>query len=370
MTRAPAALRRLADRAGRALAAAGAGTPAAGDGVAVAVSGGADSLALLHALRTLAGPRGWRLEVVTVDHGLRPGSASDAAFVADHAKTLGLPARLLTVDPAELARHRADGPEGAARTARYRALRQAAAAAGCRFIATGHTLDDQAETVLLQLLRGAGPGGVGGMAVREGDLLRPLLAARRAETRACCEAVGVAWREDPSNADEDLLRNAVRRRVLPLLEELRPGAARALARHAALAADERDWLVPLTEAALTEVLVEGEHPQLAGQARVALRAVQLAALPAALGRRVVRAAAGRTAFPAPGAEVTDQVLALARGSQAKAGPVAWPGGTAVRDGALIVIAPPAERAGERSDAVHGRPAEAVRGDAQGGGPNG
>src|SRR6266516_1623277 len=336
MARAPAALRLVADRAGRALAAAAA--PQAGDGVVVAVSCGADSLALLHALRTLAGPRRWRLEVVTVDHGLRPDSAADAAVVADHAKALGLPVQLLTLDPAELERHRAAGREGAARAVRYLALRQAAAAGGCRFIATGHTLDDQAETVLLQLLRGGGPGGVCGMAVREGDLLRPLLGVRRAETRACCEAVGLAWREDPSNADGALLRNAVRRRVLPLLEELRPGAARSLARHAALAAAERDWLAPLTEAALAEVLVEGEQAAHGEGTGVALRAGKLAALPPALGRRVVRAAAGRTAFPVPGAEVTDEVVALARGAQAGAGPVAWPGGTAVREGALIVIA--------------------------------
>ncbi len=318
MARAPAALRLVADRAGRALAAAAA--PQAGDGVVVAVSGGADSLALLHALRTLAGPRRWRLEVVTVDHGLRPDAAADAAFVADHAKTLGLATQLLTLDAAELERHRGAGPEGAARAARYQALRQAAVAASCRFIATGHTLDDQAE-------------------VREGDLLRPLLGVRRAETRACCEAVGVAWREDPSNADEELLRNAVRRRVLPLLEALRPGAARTLARHAALAAEERDWLAPLTAAALAEVVVEGERPQHPRQVGVALRAAQLAALPDALGRRVVRAAAARTAFPVPGADVTDQVLALARSSQPQAGPVAWPGGTAIRDGALVVISP-------------------------------
>src|SRR6266516_1812005 len=265
MARAPAALRLVADRAGRALAAAAA--PQAGDGVVVAVSGGADSLALLHALRTLAGPRRWRLEVVTVDHGLRPDAAADAAFVADHAKTLGLATQLLTLDAAELERH-----------------------------------------------RGAGP-------------------------RACCEAVGVAWREDPSNADEELLRNAVRRRVLPLLEALRPGAARTLARHAALAAEERDWLAPLTAAALAEVVVEGERPQHPRQVGVALRAAQLAALPDALGRRVVRAAAARTAFPVPGADVTDQVLALARSSQPQAGPVAWPGGTAIRDGALVVISP-------------------------------
>jgi tRNA(Ile)-lysidine synthase len=246
MARAPAALRLVADRAARALAAAGA--PAAGDGLAAAVSGGADSLALLHALRTLAGPRGWRLAVVTVDHGLRSGSAADAAFVVDHAKALGLEARLETLTPADLDRHRGAGQEGAARGARYQALWRAAAALGCGWLATGHTLDDQAETVLLQLLRGAGPDGLAGMTVRRGRLLRPLLGVRRAETRDCCAAVGVDWREDPTNQEPGPLRNRVRQRLLPLLEELRPGAAVTLARAAALAADERDWLDPLVAA--------------------------------------------------------------------------------------------------------------------------
>ena len=176
MTRAPAELRLVADRAARTLGAAGAPEP--GDGVAVAVSGGADSLALLHALGALAGPRRWRLAVVTVDHGMRPGSAADAAFVADHAKALGLPARVCTLTPGDLARHRPAGPEGAARAARYEALWPAADELGCPWLATGHTLDDQAETVLLQLLRGAGPDGLAAMAVRSGRLLRPLLAVR------------------------------------------------------------------------------------------------------------------------------------------------------------------------------------------------
>jgi len=142
MARAPAALRLVADRAARALAAARA--PVQGDAVAVAVSGGADSLALLHALRVLAGPRGWRLQVVTVDHGLRDGSAADAAFVAGHAAELGLPVRVVALAPADLARHRAAGPEGAARAARYAALHAAADDAGCAWLATGHTRDDQA----------------------------------------------------------------------------------------------------------------------------------------------------------------------------------------------------------------------------------
>jgi tRNA(Ile)-lysidine synthase len=324
VTRAPAELRLVADRAAKALTAAGA--PAAGDGVAVAVSGGADSLALLHGLRALAGPRDWRLAVVTVDHGLRPGSAADAAFVADHAKALGLPVRVCTLGPADLEPHRQAGPEGAARAARYAALWPATDHLGCSWLATGHTLDDQAETVLLQLLRGAGPDGLAGMAVRGGRLLRPLLGARRADTRACCAAIGLEWREDPTNAGDGPLRNRVRQRLLPLLEELRPGAAQALARTAALAADERAWLDPLVAEALAATLAGGVDsqappnppwatlpdgaPATRGVGTARLDAEALAALPVALARRVVREAARQAGEPVPDAAATDRFLAL------------------------------------------------------------
>jgi tRNA(Ile)-lysidine synthase len=374
MARAPAALRLVADRAARALAAAG--VPAAGDGLAAAVSGGADSLALLHALRTLAGPRGWRLAVVTVNHGLRAGSAADAAFVVDHAKALGLATRLETLAPADLARHRHAGQEGAARAARYEALWRAAGELHCDWLATGHTLDDQAETVLLQLLRGAGPEGLAGMPVRSGRLLRPLLGVRRAETRGCCAAIGVDWRDDPTNAEPGPLRNRVRQRLLPLLEELRPGATGALARMAALAADERDWLDPLAAAALAATLASTpatgagpatthagpEGPGEPGPRRpqgpglgtpdpeapgpVALDAAALAGLPVALARRVVRAAARHAGAVPPDAEATDRVVALAAGSARGAparpgGEATWPGGRAWRDGASVALGPPA-----------------------------
>jgi tRNA(Ile)-lysidine synthase len=264
--------------------------------------------------------------VLTVDHGLRPGSAADAAFVADHAKALALPHRVLTLAPADLERHRDAGPEGAARAARYAALWPAADELGCSWLATGHTLDDQAETVLLQLLRGAGPDGLAGMAVRTGRLLRPLLGARRAETRAACAAVGLAWREDPTNAEDGPLRNRVRTRLLPLLEDLRPGAAKTLARTAALAADERDWLDPLVAEALAATLARGVDSQAppdspwatlpdgapttrgAGTAR--LDAEALAALPVALARRVVREAARQAGKPVPDAAATDRILGL------------------------------------------------------------
>ena len=353
MTRAPAELRRVADLAAKALA--GVGVPEDGDGVAVAVSGGADSLALLHALRVLAGPRRWRLVVLTVDHGLRPGSAADAAFVADHAKSLGLPGRVLTLTSRDLSAHQAAGPEGAARAARYGALWPAADELGCRWLATGHTLDDQAETVLLQLLRGTGPDGLAGMPVRSGRLLRPLLAVRRSETRACCTATGLAWREDPTNATDGPLRNRVRHHLLPLLEQLRPGAAGTLARTAILAADDRTWLDPLVARAVDNAaqrisppatLPEGA-PQTGGEggarpdgSGVALDPATLAELPVALARRVVRAAAVRAGLETPDAAATDRVLALARAADGAR--TRWPGGVAVRGGPVIRLTLPAD----------------------------
>jgi tRNA(Ile)-lysidine synthase len=343
VTRAPAELRLVADLAARALAAAGA--PAAGDGVAVAVSGGADSLALLHALRALSGPRGWRLAVLTVDHGLRPGSAADAAFVADHAKALALPSRVLTLALGDLDRHRAAGPEGAARAARYAALWPAADELGCSWLATGHTLDDQAETVLLQLLRGAGPDGLAGMTVRTGRLLRPLLGTRRAETRAACTAIGLPWREDPTNADDAPLRNRVRTQLLPLLENLRPGATKTLARTATLAADERDWLDPLVATALAATALPVGAPPARGwgdprpnAGGFALDAEALAALPVALARRVVRAAARRAGVAVPDLAATDRVLALAGAADRER--TGWPGGVAGREGMTVRLAPP------------------------------
>jgi tRNA(Ile)-lysidine synthase len=289
----------------------------------VAVSGGPDSLAALHALRTVAGPRGFGVAVVTVDHGLRDASTHDAAFVAGHAHELGLPVLVRRADPATLQRHLGDGPEAAARAARYEALLAGADELGCRWVATGHTQDDQAETVLLALLRGTGPDGLAGMATVTGRLLRPLLGVRRAQTEACCVALGVVPRRDETNADERLLRNAIRRRLLPLLEELRPGATVTLARTAAPARDEREWVEAAAAQALAALRADGPG--------VSVDARRLAALPLGLARRVVRAAAREAGQDVPPAAAVDQTLALAAGASAR-----WPGGCVERDGELLV----------------------------------
>ncbi len=200
--------------------------PLAGSPLVCAVSGGPDSLALL-VLSTLAG---CRVTVVHVDHGLRVGSAGEADLVAAAAAALGAQFRGVCVQVAP-------GPnlEARARAARFAALPPA--------VATGHTMDDQAETVLCNLLRGTGPDGVAGM--RPGHE-HPLLALRRSETRAVCEEAGLRWVEDPTNDDPRHLRNRVRHELLPMCAEL---AGRdpvpLLARLAELAALDAGFLAEL-----------------------------------------------------------------------------------------------------------------------------
>lgn len=209
-----------------------------GDRVAVAVSGGRDSVALLDLLVSTAGAHGGRLEVVTVDHGIRPGSDADAEFVVALAGSVGLPVtrRDLGLGP--------DTSEVAARDARHAVF----AALPVDRVALAHHRDDQAETVLLHLLRGSGTHGAAGMAWRRDRIVRPLLGCSRDELAAWAVDRGLAWREDPTNADPGFLRNALRLEVLPRLEAARPGAAEALARSAALLADDDAWLDALVDA--------------------------------------------------------------------------------------------------------------------------
>jgi hypoxanthine phosphoribosyltransferase len=261
--------------------------PPAGADVVCAVSGGADSLALL----VLAVAAGCAVTAVHVDHGLRPGSADEAQVVAEAASRLGAAFVAERV-------HVGDGPnlEARARAARFGVLPPGTA--------TGHTMDDQAETVLLHLMRGAGLDGVAGMAP---GTAHPLLGVRRAETRAVCRSVGLEWVEDPTNADPRHLRNRVRRELLPLWEELaRRDPVPLLARLAQVAGDDTAMLDALAADAVPDP--------------TAARA--LAAAPTPLARRAVRrwlraptdAGDGRAGddHPPSLAEV-DRVLAVASG---------------------------------------------------------
>jgi tRNA(Ile)-lysidine synthase len=247
---------------------------AAGDLVLVACSGGADSLALAAAAAFVAPRLGLRAGGVTVDHGLQPGSAERAGEIAAQMARLGLdPVQsvAVTVPPPATAA----GPEAAARTARYAALDEAAAAHGAAAVLLGHTLDDQAETVLLGLARGSGGRSLAGMPARRGPYRRPLLAVRRATTGAACAELGLVPWQDPHNEDFRFARARVRHQALPALEAaLGPGVAEALARTAAQLRADAECLDDLAFAE-------------SGQ----LDADRLSALPPAIRARVLRDAA-------------------------------------------------------------------------------
>jgi tRNA(Ile)-lysidine synthase len=260
------------------------GMARAGDRVVAAVSGGADSVALLHLLVSLGREIGLHVHVAHLDHRWRgAGSAADRAFVQALAAGLGLEATCEAADPggADLA---GLGPEGRAREIRRRFLERVAREVGAGRIATGHTLDDQAETVLLRLLRGSGARGLGGIAPVRGAWIRPLLGASRRQVRDWLVRQGLAWREDPTNDAPAYERNRVRHRLIPLLEqEFRGRLRERLAAAADLLRDDDAFL----EQAAAERYGEIAEASADG---VSLPVRVLLGEPPALARRLLRRA--------------------------------------------------------------------------------
>ncbi|HZL02524.1 MAG TPA: tRNA lysidine(34) synthetase TilS [Cellulomonas sp.] len=294
--------------------------------VLVACSGGPDSLALAAATAfvarrsTRASGRGstgplLRAGAVVVDHALQPDSAQVAAAAGAACRALGL-------DPVEVVRvsvAASGGPEAAARDARYAALDETAHRLGAAAVLLGHTLDDQAEQVLLGLARGAGGRSLAGMPARRGLLRRPLLGLRRADTIAACAALGLEPWHDPTNIPTDPgvgpLRSRVRAHVLPVLEHtLGPGVAQALARTADQLREDADALDALAADLLAASLVADDLTDHAPDADrpggpVRLDVAVLTAAVPALRRRALRAAAIRAGAPA-GSLHRAHVLAL------------------------------------------------------------
>ncbi len=253
-----------------------------GDLVLAACSGGQDSLALAAALAFVAPRAGLRAGAVTVDHGLQEGSAEHADKLALALRGLGLdPVRTVTVNVAG-----SGGPEAAARAARYAALEETAADVGAVAVLLGHTLDDQAETVLLGLARGSGPRSLAGMPRHRGLYFRPLLGVRRSVTAAACTALGLSAWSDPHNADRRFARVRVRLDALPALEAaLGPGVTEALARTADQLRDDAEVL---------EKIAASER----GRDDTPMSAASLAGLPGAVRTRVLRSAALEAGCPA------------------------------------------------------------------------
>jgi tRNA(Ile)-lysidine synthase len=253
------------------------GWPARGESAVVAVSGGADSTALLLALEELTrtGLLALELTAAHLDHGLRGERArEDARWVGELARASGFGFVLGRASVGERAGAGRDNLEQAARRARYDFLAGAARGACARAVLAAHTLDDQAETVLLRLLRGSGAGGLAGMAAERrleegGEVLlrRPLLGwARRADTESYCRVRGVEFRADEMNEDERFARVRVRRRLLPLLETFNPRAAEALARAAGLLREDSAALDALAASLLEEARAEGTTQNAGGAA--------------------------------------------------------------------------------------------------------
>ena len=227
--------------------------PSAPAPLIVGCSGGADSLALAAATAVVAQRRGLLARAVVIDHGLQEESATVAAKAAERATRAGLPADVVQVCVVP----DGTGPEASARTARHAALTEIAEALGA-VVLLGHTLDDQAETVLLGLARGSGARSLSGMAPARNHFVRPFLGVRRGTTEAACAELGLKFWKDPHNEDLGFARVRVRKKVLPVMEaELGPGIAEALARTAVLLRDDARLLDGLAQEAVPDPRLDG-----------------------------------------------------------------------------------------------------------------
>ncbi|NNJ26760.1 tRNA lysidine(34) synthetase TilS [Alienimonas chondri] len=265
--------------------------------VFVACSGGGDSLALLRACVELR-ETGVNLRPIAAhfDHRQRPNSHVDGAFVARHAARWDCDVALGSIEATPGA------SEATLRTARYAWLASTARRVGATFVLTGHTADDQAETVLLRIVRGTGVSGLTGIPAigpvpgsrgSDGSLrvVRPMLATTGAEARAFLTERGLSWRDDPSNATPDYTRNRLRHDVLPLLAELNPRVREAMVRLASAARDEAEALAALTDAAL-----EGQIG-FSGPQRIELSEARLLALPEPARRAALRRVWRKAGWP-------------------------------------------------------------------------
>ncbi len=259
-----------------------------GDSVLVALSGGADSVALTALLYELRHPLGISIFLAHLNHGLRAEADEDEDFCRSFSERLSLPFVSSRVDVGANARRNKRSLEDEGRRARYEFLEARAKELGATRIAVGHTLDDQAETFLLRLLRGSGGRGLSAIhPVKNGRIIRPLIDVRRAEIEAYLDERGLRFREDRSNADPRFLRNRIRHEELPrLTAAYNPRLAESLARTASVLRDEEAWMEAETDAAFAAIGSTSKN-------EVRLERPLLGAYPVALKRRLVRAAIER-----------------------------------------------------------------------------
>ena len=288
-----------------------------GSSVVAAVSGGADSLALAAALAFVARKEGWLAKAIVIDHRLQDDSGRVAAEAAAAVRTMGIEADIVAVDVGT-----DGGPEAAARVARYGVLD---AIEGVNAVLLGHTLDDQAETVLLGLSRGSGPRSISGMAPVAGRYRRPFLGMARSETEQVCRASGLRWWIDPHNSDPAYLRVRIRHEVIPLLEDvLGPRINASLARTADLVRADSAYLDVLAEGQAGSLAV-GHLAGLAGPIRSRV-----------LRRAALEAGASASELSAHHLRQVDELIMKWRGQKV----VELPGGIAVaRQGDTLSFGP-------------------------------
>ena len=311
-----------------------------GQRIGVAVSGGADSVALLRCLLEERHKLGIVLSVVHVHHGIREASEEEAAFVATLAATYNLPFHLHRTNAVSAAATLHETLEEAARNLRYDFFRQLIADQQIDAVATAHTLDDQAETVLHKLLRGAWTEGLSAIhplvTVEKGSILRPFLENTRAAIEEWLRRLDQPWREDASNQDLAYTRNRIRLQLLPLLRTFNPQIAAQLARLATISADEEAYWQGELNRLLPLLLLPGKPVRGGGRSSsthpeaetVAMEHARLRDLHPAAARRVLRAAArrlgARLSF-----EHTEQLLAMAQAESGRGAKFDLPGGITV-----------------------------------------
>lgn len=230
---------------------------ASGDRVLAGVSGGADSVCLLDLLRLVRQRFRLTLAVFHLNHGLRDSSARDEEFVRQLCRDWRLELEIAHSDVAGYARRHKLGIEEAGRELRLRQLERAADRLACNRIALGHTANDNLETMLMNIVRGAGPNGLAGIRIRRGRFIRPLLDIERQSVEAHLQSRGITWVEDESNQDRKFRRNRLRHDVVPVLCELNPQVVTNARRAAALAARENDFLDGLATEAAARVARSG-----------------------------------------------------------------------------------------------------------------
>ena len=296
-----------------------------------ACSGGGDSVALAALLSELERATDWSLAgLLHVNHGLRGASADeDEAFCRQLAGDLGVPIIVEHVDVAARARAERTSVEAAGHRIRYELFERMVREGTADLVATAHTRDDQAETVLLRLIRGAGPTGLAGIRPRIGPVVRPLLDVGRHELRDYLRWRGMSHREDPSNRDERVLRNRVRHRLIPFLaEHFSPAITAVLARGAAIARHDADWIDEAANAAAVEIVQYGEGC-------LEIDADLLAAEAPAVARHIARSALERAGDRRVGFDHVERLRRLADAGGTAPASADFPGCRVERDGSTL-----------------------------------